>query len=117
MTNDCSYWQIRHKQKSHRNVWVSGVAGTCDHPEDAMKMAVGCKEIAENDTDNWDILRCASWEDIQARIAKGIPKKLRHLPVYDWDDDHDEAEWISIGPDGRLWHRIGGHCRSISPGS
>lgn len=35
-----------------------------------MKLAVGVKEIAQEDTENWDILRCESWEDIQERIAK-----------------------------------------------
>lgn len=77
MRNDATYWQIRHKADHSRNVWVSGVTGLCDLPEGAMKLAVGCKEIALEDAGNWDIIQCPSWEDIQERIANS--KKFNFL--------------------------------------
>lgn len=42
-----------------------------------------------------------------------VPKKFKHLPVYSWCDDHDEVEWVSIGPDGGLWHCICGKSHLI----
>jgi hypothetical protein len=42
-----------------------------------------------------------------------IPEEFRSLPVYDWDDEHGETEWISIGVDGKLWHCIGGKSHLV----
>lgn len=36
-----------------------------------------------------------------------IPKRLKHLPVYYWCDEHDENEWIMDDGEGGLWHKIG----------
>lgn len=38
-----------------------------------------------------------------------LPDNLKHLPVYEWGDDHGESEWIEIGTDGSIWHMIGLH--------
>jgi hypothetical protein len=45
--------------------------------------------------------------EITKDLELNIPDEFKDLPVYSWDDDHGEDEWISIGADGRLWHCIG----------
>ncbi len=50
---------------------------------------------------------------MQEKIPVIIEYKGRKLPVYNWDDDHDEPEWISIAYNGKVYYRIGGHCESL----
>ena len=67
MVNECFYWQIQHKENPTRNVWVSGVSGLCPTPEKAIGLAIYCKEIAEEDRNNWTIIQLATLEEWQAR--------------------------------------------------
>lgn len=47
------------------------------------------------------------------RLPDFIRVDGRDLPVYMWDDSHDESEWVSVGADGHLYHRVGGHSRRL----
>lgn len=36
-----------------------------------------------------------------------LNKRLEGLPVYHWDDDHDENEWIAIDHYDAVWYVCG----------
>jgi hypothetical protein len=46
------------------------------------------------------------------KIPNIIEYKGRKLPVYQWDDDHDEQEWISISGDD-VSYVIGGRYEPL----
>lgn len=66
----------------------------------------------ENDPVNSKMEIPEDLEYLRSKLER-IPNNLKDLPIYFWDDDHGETEWIKIDPDDRLWHSVGNRDKII----
>ena len=40
-------------------------------------------------------------------LDKCMKSRLNTLPVYEWDDSHEDNEWLCVNYDGTVSHRLG----------